>query len=167
MLGDGFEQAAILRTGPDGLTRIIVRNSWAARESILVEADAPESTVLQRWANFHKRVLGFSPRWAVRLLEATNGKGSVVVYSNFEDQRLAELEVALPDLSRELRKLRRRLFDLLPNSAISPRSLTIATAPAPPSSPASSLSSSDTITSEIQRSPMPSATASSTTLTAP
>jgi hypothetical protein len=27
MLGDGFEQATILRTVPDGLTRIIVRSS--------------------------------------------------------------------------------------------------------------------------------------------
>jgi hypothetical protein len=34
MFGDGFEQATILRTGPDGLTRVIVRSSWAERESI-------------------------------------------------------------------------------------------------------------------------------------
>ena len=27
MFGDGFEQATILRTGPDGLTRVIVRSS--------------------------------------------------------------------------------------------------------------------------------------------
>jgi hypothetical protein len=38
MFGDGFEQATILRTGPDGLTRVIVRSSWAERESILVQA---------------------------------------------------------------------------------------------------------------------------------
>jgi hypothetical protein len=40
MFGGGFEQATILRAGPDGLTRIIVRSSWAARESIFVEAVA-------------------------------------------------------------------------------------------------------------------------------
>jgi predicted RecB family nuclease len=52
--------------------------------------------------------------FALRLLEATRGEGSVVVYSDFEDRRLADLEAALPDLSGDLRKLRRRLFDLLP-----------------------------------------------------
>jgi hypothetical protein len=36
--GDGFEQSTILRTGPDGLTRVITRSSWAERESVLVEA---------------------------------------------------------------------------------------------------------------------------------
>jgi hypothetical protein len=62
MFGDGFEQATILRAGPDGLTRIIVRSSWTARESILVEVVAAQSTVLERRADFHKTVLGFSPR---------------------------------------------------------------------------------------------------------
>jgi len=63
MFGGGFEQATILRAGPDGLTRIIVRSSWAARESIFVEAVAAQSTVLERRADFHETVLGFSPRW--------------------------------------------------------------------------------------------------------
>ena len=62
MSGDGFEQATILRTGPDGLTRIIVL-VWAARQSILVEAYEAERLVLERLADFHKTVLGFSPRW--------------------------------------------------------------------------------------------------------
>jgi hypothetical protein len=31
----------ILRTGPDGLTRVITRKSWAERESVLVEAGRP------------------------------------------------------------------------------------------------------------------------------
>ena len=31
MFGDGFEQATILRTGPDGLSRVITRSSWAER----------------------------------------------------------------------------------------------------------------------------------------
>jgi len=42
MCGDGFEQSTILRTGPDGLTRVITRTSWARRESVLVEAYAAE-----------------------------------------------------------------------------------------------------------------------------
>jgi len=42
MCGDGFEQSTILRTGPDGLTRVITRTSWARRESGLVEAYAAE-----------------------------------------------------------------------------------------------------------------------------
>jgi hypothetical protein len=37
MFDGSFEQAT-LRTGPHGLTRVIVRSSWAERESILVEA---------------------------------------------------------------------------------------------------------------------------------
>jgi hypothetical protein len=37
MFGHGFEQPTILRTGPDGLTRVITRRSWAERESVLVE----------------------------------------------------------------------------------------------------------------------------------
>jgi hypothetical protein len=65
MPGDGFEQATILRTGPDGLTRVLVRNSWSERESILVEACEAEYLVLDRWAEFHGRALGFSPRWAI------------------------------------------------------------------------------------------------------
>jgi hypothetical protein len=43
MFGDGFEMATILRTGPDGLTRIIVRHSWSERESTLVEAYEAET----------------------------------------------------------------------------------------------------------------------------
>jgi hypothetical protein len=42
MFGDGFEQSTILRTGPDGLTRLITRSSWAERESLLVEAGEAE-----------------------------------------------------------------------------------------------------------------------------
>jgi predicted RecB family nuclease len=59
---------------------------------------------------------GDDPRreFAERLLEATAGEGSVVVYSNFEDTRLGDLESALPDLRDGVGKLRGRLFDLLP-----------------------------------------------------
>jgi hypothetical protein len=63
VFGDGFEQATILRTGPDGLTRVIVRGSWAERESILVEACEAELVVLRRWVEFHKEALGFTPSW--------------------------------------------------------------------------------------------------------
>ena len=63
MLGDTFEQATILRTGPDGLTRVIVRSSWDERESILVDAREAELVVLRRWVDFHERMLGFQPIW--------------------------------------------------------------------------------------------------------
>ncbi len=36
--GDTFEQSTILRAGPDGLTRVITRSSWAECKSVLVEA---------------------------------------------------------------------------------------------------------------------------------
>ena len=64
MPGDGFEQATILRTGPDGLTRVIVRSSWSERESILVEAPNAELIVLRRWEEFHRRRSGFDRRGA-------------------------------------------------------------------------------------------------------
>jgi hypothetical protein len=57
---DGFEMATILRTGPDGLTRVITRSSWADRESVLVEA---ELLVLKRWEAFHRKALWFTPSW--------------------------------------------------------------------------------------------------------
>jgi hypothetical protein len=63
MFGDGFEQATILRTGHDGLTRVVVRSSWSDRESILVEASKAEVVVLRRWADFHETALGFPPSW--------------------------------------------------------------------------------------------------------
>jgi hypothetical protein len=52
--------------------------------------------------------------FAERLLQATSGAGSVVVYSNFEDQRLGDLQMAFPDLGERLGSLRARLVDLLP-----------------------------------------------------
>jgi hypothetical protein len=65
-MSDGtFEQSTILRTGPDGLTRVITRRSWAERESVLVETYAAELLVLRRWAEFHRETLGFSPRWEI------------------------------------------------------------------------------------------------------
>jgi hypothetical protein len=53
MFGDGFEQSTILKTGPDGLARVITRSSWDRRESLLVEAFEAEAAVLRRWAEFH------------------------------------------------------------------------------------------------------------------
>ena len=63
MFGDGFEQSTILRTGPDGLTRVITRSSWDRRESVLVEAYEAELVVLRRWEEFHREALGFTPSW--------------------------------------------------------------------------------------------------------
>jgi hypothetical protein len=65
MFGDGFEQSTILRTDPDGLTRVITRSSWSERESVLVEADAAELLVFRRWEEFRERALGFRPSWKV------------------------------------------------------------------------------------------------------
>jgi hypothetical protein len=63
IFGDGFEQSTILRTGPDGLTRVIVRHSWSERESLLVDAREAELVVLRRWEEFHENALGFAPSW--------------------------------------------------------------------------------------------------------
>jgi len=63
MFGDGFAQSTILRTGPDGLTRVITRTSWDRRESVLVEAYEAELLVLERWEEFHREALGFMPSW--------------------------------------------------------------------------------------------------------
>jgi hypothetical protein len=52
----------ILGTGPDGLTRVIVRSSWSERESILVEASEAEPLVLRRWSEFTRRRSGFHHR---------------------------------------------------------------------------------------------------------
>ena len=65
MFGDGFEQATILRSGPDGLARVIVRTSWDDRESLLVDAREAELLVFRRWMKFHERQLGFQPVWGV------------------------------------------------------------------------------------------------------
>jgi hypothetical protein len=61
MFGDGFEQSTILRTSPDGLTRVITRTAWDRRESVLVEAYAAELLVFRRWEEFHREALG--PSW--------------------------------------------------------------------------------------------------------
>jgi hypothetical protein len=36
LAADMFEQATILRIGPDALARVIVRSSWSERESLQV-----------------------------------------------------------------------------------------------------------------------------------
>ena len=59
MFGDGFEMATITRTGPDGLTRVITRRSWAESESVLVEGGEAELLVFRRWEEFHREALGY------------------------------------------------------------------------------------------------------------
>ena len=54
-----FEQATIIRTGPDGLTRVITRSSWD------VDAYEAELVVLSGWEEFHEKALGFTPSWGV------------------------------------------------------------------------------------------------------
>jgi hypothetical protein len=63
MFNSTFEQATILRTGPDGLTKVLFRSSWTERESVLFEAREAELVVFRRWAEFHERALGFRPSW--------------------------------------------------------------------------------------------------------
>jgi hypothetical protein len=60
---DGLEIATILWERSDGLTRIVTRGSSDERESELVEAYEAELLVLEQWAEFHRRVLGFAPSW--------------------------------------------------------------------------------------------------------
>jgi hypothetical protein len=81
MIGDGFEQSTILRTGPDGLTRVITRSSWAERESVLVEAREAELLVFRRWEEFHDKALGFRPSWGCTRAEATR-RGSLSPRTN-------------------------------------------------------------------------------------
>ena len=70
MFGDAFEMATITRTGPDGLARVIVRRSWAERESILVPAHAAELTVFRRWEEFHEQALGFCAFWPILITDS-------------------------------------------------------------------------------------------------
>jgi hypothetical protein len=58
MFGEGFEQSTILRTGPDGLTRLITRRSSGERESVFVEAGEAELLVFRWSEEFHREALG-------------------------------------------------------------------------------------------------------------
>jgi hypothetical protein len=51
--------------------------------------------------------------FANSLLGTLGGEGTVVVYSNFEEHRLADLAEWLPDLTGEISSVRPRLLDLL------------------------------------------------------
>jgi hypothetical protein len=48
------------------------------------------------------------------LCAALGNSGSIVVYSAFESQRLSELAAWLPEFSGRIKKIQRRLWDLLP-----------------------------------------------------
>src|SRR5208337_3053130 len=48
------------------------------------------------------------------LCSVLGNSGSIVVYSGFESQRLAELAAWLPEFSGRVKKIQRRLWDLLP-----------------------------------------------------
>jgi hypothetical protein len=67
LVADGLEIATILWERADGLTRIIMRSSRDERGSEfvseLVEAYEAELLVLEQWARFHRRMLGFDPSW--------------------------------------------------------------------------------------------------------
>ena len=51
--------------------------------------------------------------FATSLLRALGSDGTVVVYSNYEENRLADLAGWLPDLAGEISRVRPRLLDLL------------------------------------------------------
>jgi hypothetical protein len=63
MLDGTFEMATILKTGPDGLTRVLVRASCTECESLLVDTREAELVMLRRWTEFHEEALGFTPIW--------------------------------------------------------------------------------------------------------
>jgi hypothetical protein len=63
VFSNSFELSIILRVGPDGLARVVTRDSRDERESALVEGFEAELLVLRRWADFHRRALGFTPSW--------------------------------------------------------------------------------------------------------
>ena len=67
LVADGLEISTILWERADGLTHIIVRSSRDECESEFVselgEAYEGELLVLERWARFHRRRLGFDPWW--------------------------------------------------------------------------------------------------------
>jgi hypothetical protein len=51
---------------------------------------------------------------AETLIQVLGSRGSVIVYSNFENTRIAALQARFPDLAPQLRNISDRLFDLLP-----------------------------------------------------
>jgi hypothetical protein len=53
-------------------------------------------------------------RFAESLLDAVGLTGSIVVYTGYEENRLRELEEALPEFASRLPQVRARLFDLHP-----------------------------------------------------
>lgn len=52
-----------IRPGPDRLARITCSRDWVIERSGVVRAKDAEDEVLDRWAEFHDRVLGFPPNW--------------------------------------------------------------------------------------------------------
>lgn len=54
------------------------------------------------------------PAFISALCDALGGHGSIVVYSQFESQRLNELASSLPQFSGRIKRIQQRLWDLLP-----------------------------------------------------
>lgn len=53
------------------------------------------------------------PEFATTLLDSLGSAGTVVVYSNYEETRIADLASWLPDLGHELARVQPRILDLL------------------------------------------------------
>jgi hypothetical protein len=63
VVSNAFELSIIVHAGPDGLTRVVTCCPSHERESVLFESFEAELVVLRRWAEFHRRRLGFPPSW--------------------------------------------------------------------------------------------------------
>ena len=63
MFGNGFELSTILRTGPDGLTRLITRSSWDDANRSSSSRTRPSSSSFADGRTFHEKALGFRPSW--------------------------------------------------------------------------------------------------------
>ena len=101
IFGDGFEQSTILRTGPEGLTRVITRSSWDRREPVLAEAYEAEFVVLQRSAEVPREdarlrtIMGLARELATELTQSSRGCFRKAAKRNPTGLRLPRTQAAL------------------------------------------------------------------------
>jgi hypothetical protein len=88
MFGDGFEQSTILRTGPDGLTRVGTRRSWPSGSPGSSRPYAAELLVLKRWSEFHEKALGFAKLGSVSVLTGQGVAPTAAVQPEPHSQRV-------------------------------------------------------------------------------
>jgi len=106
IFGDGFEQSTILRTGPEGLTRVITRSSWDRREPVLAEAYEAEFVVLQRSAEVPREdarlrtIMGLARELATELTQSSRGCFRKAAKRNPTGLRLPRTHAALASCCR-------------------------------------------------------------------